>query len=363
MKCGVGDYLYSLASALTEHGTHENAVLTSSDACAVNDQNRFEVYPIINKWGLDAVPVIIRFIRKWRPDIVHIQYPSQGYAQGGGKLRSLTVALLPLLAIISNKRVVQTWHEYTTESVGSKLNFLLRGLVPSRIIVVRPDFNTNASLLVRSLARIKKPTFIRNASSIPKYKFSFERLSGTRLKFLQGQQRLIVFFGFLYPHKGAEQLFQIADPKRDQLLFLGDYEEASTYMAEFKKTMLSDTWSGKARLLGFLPPEEVSLILSIADAVILPFKRGGGEWNTSLHAAVAHHRFVITTSPTRRGYDKASNIYFCPADDIAAMKQALDSQMITVDAVGPDKVADDWQIIAQQHIDLYNEILPSGNKA
>ena len=361
MKCGVGDYLFHLTTALTMHDTMTNAVLTSSQAQADDRNKDLAVYPIIDGWGIGALPQIMRFIRQWNPDIVHIQYPSQGYAVGGGKLRSLAVALLPLLAFANRKKVVQTWHEYAAESITSKLNFLIRALAPSRIIVVRPDFLTNANFLVRSLGRFKDAVFVRGASAIRKHRFPSRKLTETRNMYLQGQKRLIVYFGFLYPHKGAELLFKIADPDRDQLLFMGEYDSASAYMAEFKKTMLSTTWAGKARLLGYLPPDEVSLILSIADAVILPFRTGGGEWNSSLHAAISHHRFVITTSSTRIGYDKATNVHYCPIDDVAKMKQALTTQPLTGKATSVDDTADDWEIVAQQHFNLYKSVSQSGS--
>lgn len=362
MKCGVGDYLLHLSTALSGQGTLDNAVLTSSQACRVDATEHLDVYPIIDNWGIGSIPRIARFIRQWDPDIVHIQYPSQGYAQGGGRLRSLSVALLPLLAFACGKRVVQTWHEYTADTFGSALNFLIRALAPSRLIVVRPDFSTNAGFLVRMLARFKSATFIQNASAIAKHRFTSERLREARSDFLKGQNRLLVFFGFLYPHKGAELLFQIGDPATDQLLFVGGYDADSAYMLEFKKLMSSPAWSGKAQLLGYIPMEEVSLILSIADAVILPFRSGGGEWNSSLHAATAHHRFVITTSSTKIGYDKATHVYYCPVDDIAQMKQALDSQPSGSNAPATDDTPDDWANIARNHTTLYHGLPQPGHE-
>jgi glycosyltransferase involved in cell wall biosynthesis len=362
MKCGVGDYLFHLSTALSGQGTLENAVLTSSQASSVDTTEHLTVYPIIDNWGIASMPRIARFIRQWDPDIVHIQYPSQGYAQGGGRLRSLCVALLPLLAYACGKRVIQTWHEYTADTFGSALNFLIRALAPSRLIVVRPDFSTNAGPLVRTLARIKSATFIHNASAIPKHRFTSERLREARSAFLQGQKRLLVFFGFLYPHKGAELLFQIADPATDQLLFVGGYDTDSSYMLEFNKLMSSPAWSGKARLLGYKPIEEVSLILSIADAVILPFRTGGGVWNTSLHAAITHHRFVITTSSTQIGYDEATHVYYCPVDDVALMKQALDSQPSASGATAHDDTPDEWINIARHHITLYHGLPQPGHE-
>jgi len=78
MKCGVGDYQYNLAKSLSKTNDVNIGVLTSTDAKPVSETDNVEVYPIIRDWGIGRIFKIVKFIRDWDPDIVHIQYPTQG---------------------------------------------------------------------------------------------------------------------------------------------------------------------------------------------------------------------------------------------------------------------------------------------
>ena len=119
---------------------------------------------------------------------------------------------------------------------------------------------------------------------------------------------LIVYFGFAYPAKEIEALFEIADPQRDRLVLICDLSPADAYQASILAHANRDDWAGKVTVAGFLPPDEAANPLAAADAVVLPFRDGGGEWNSSIHSAAIQGTFVLTNSREAQGYDEDANI-------------------------------------------------------
>ncbi len=154
MKCGVGDYTAKLAQALAYTADTTVAVLvdiaaSQTDAAAPS----LEILPIAHGWTFSDLPAILRTVRKWRPDIIHMQYPGQGY--GAHKLPWL---LPSILAIVLRKPIVQTWHEYYTQTtlpmLKTSLLNLLNAILPGKVIVVRPHFQKMMSRWYRLLTRM-----------------------------------------------------------------------------------------------------------------------------------------------------------------------------------------------------------------
>ena len=356
MKCGVGDYLFNLANSLSKNDGINIGILTSIQARPVSETDNVMVYPIIRDWGISRIFEIVRFIKDWNPDIVHIQYPTQGYMSNAGFMRRVMTSILPLIAYLTRRKVVQTWHE------GYKLKnahlFLFQVIVPSSIVVVRPEYEKKLPALFRYILNYKRIMHIRNASSIRRKYLNEDEKSNLRRRYLKNQKRLIVFFGFIYPHKGVEYLFNIANPETDRIVIVGGYDENSEYIKNLKRIANSKTWRQKVEILGFASEEVISEILTVADAVVLPFRgEGGGEWNSSLHAAISHDSFVLTTSLNKYGYDKKYNVYYAKIDNVEQMRLGLDAYAGTKRKVGKTQAFDDWEEISEQHILLYRHVL------
>jgi len=98
-------------------------------------------------------------------------------------------------------------------------------------------------------------------------------------------------------------------------------------------------------------------LLAVADAVVLPFRDGGGEWNTSIHGATLQGTIVITTSQSGSGYDKKHHVYYAKVDDVQEMRSALEvyAGRRREDDAHPDKNA--WREIAAEHHLLYEHLL------
>lgn len=349
MRCGVGDYTWHLARALANAPATRVAALTSALAGTTRQGDDLEVFPVMDNWGIAEAPKVMRLIEQWSPDIVHIQYPTRGYGRG------LLPRWMPLIASLKRTKVVQTWHESYHPRSWSKL--LIQSVVPSGLVVVRANYRELLPMPLRWALWNKQYAFIRNASPFPRMDLSDPEAKEVRERHLRGQKRLIVFFGFVYRDKGVELLFDIADPASDHIVIAGEVVETSEYHRRIVALASAKPWAGKVTITGFLQPADAAALLAVADAVILPYRLGGGGWNTSLHAAVMQRAFVITTSLTNHGYDEKRNMFFASVDDAQAMRSALDAHAGKKREYDHDLDRDEWKDIADEHLSLYQTVM------
>ena len=357
MMCGVGDYTACLAEELGRLDDTSVAVLTSHEGETDNTPRRnYEVFPIIRKWRFWSFLQIAQVVRRWRPDIVHMQFPTQGYC--GGRLS----LLLPSLAFLLNIKVVQTWHEYYTKE-NTNIGLLPNMIIPGGLIAVRPDYKAHMPPFYRWFVRHKHFRFIRNASALPRLLLTSRERLAAHEQFAPVDKSLLVYFGFIYSHKGVDVLFEIANPEKHHIVLIGYFNEADPYHKAIMERIRQGPWAGKITVTGFLPSYEAARILAAADAVVLPFRDGGGMWNTSLHGAAIQGTFILTTSGERHGYDVRENIYYARPNDIEDMREAL--QLFAGKKNTDENISRfaTWDSIADEHIRLYKILLGQGTKS
>ncbi|MGD9726974.1 MAG: glycosyltransferase [Hydrogenophaga sp.] len=342
--CGVGDYAEKLATALAKQPGIAIGVLTTRQT----NTSRADGVIIINKalaWRLKELFSLIQSIRAWRPDVVHFQYPSQGFFE------RVLPHVLPIVCRLLRIKVVQTWHEpYRLRRFPL---FFLNVLGANGLIFVRPNYLDLLPPSFRTMVKRFRFSVIPNASSLPLCKLSTSEVANLRLGYLEGKTRLIVFFGFLYPSKGVEQLFEIANPLTDRLVLAGPVVDPA-YQAQLKEQAALLGWEEGVQFAGFLPSEVAANLLAAADAVLLPFLTGGGEWNTSIHAAQSQGTLIITTSKHPAGDDLLANMYTAAPGSIDEMRNALNrlSGRRSVSR-SPDA---QWGEIAAAHLAFYQSI-------
>ena len=309
-------------------------------------EENVELFPEVRTWKIADAPSILRRIRRWRPDIVHVQYPTLNY----GEIQWV----LPALARLVNGPVVQTWHEYySSRNWPSVLNAAL----PGGLVVVRPNYMEKMPGWYRWLIRHKEFRFIPNASSIPLIRLTGEERAAVRSLAGAIVGDMIVYFGFASPAKGIELLFRVADHERHRLVLICDLSAEDGYQASILDLASRGDWAGKVTVTGFLAPEQAGRLLAAADAAVFPFLNGGGEWNSSIHGAAAQGTFVLATSMDRRGYDAAKNIYYAVPGDIGEMRQALREHLGRRRPPSADSPEAQWDSIAEAHLELYFTLL------
>jgi glycosyltransferase involved in cell wall biosynthesis len=347
MRCGVGDYIARLGAALAHRDDLRVGVLTGTGAQPwPGTQSAVDLLPAGGRWLPQDLPSIIGAIRKWRPDVLHLQYPALGF---GSRILPL---FLQTLSRALGVPVVETWHEYYPSGAWRGLYHAgFRG----EVIVVRPRYEDQMPRWYRTLLRRKRFHFIPNASAIGQARLGETERGAVRAKYAPDDRRMVAYFGFLYPSKGAEQLFEIADPRRDHLVIVGQLTPGDLYHESIIRLAGSEPWAGRVTLAGFLPADMVARVLAAADAVVLPFRQGGGNWNTSLHGAIAQGTYVVTTSRDRTGYDDEQHVHYAVPDDVAAMREALSRRISQRRDVPKRTPEDEWQDIARAHRAVYGQ--------
>jgi glycosyltransferase involved in cell wall biosynthesis len=250
--------------------------------------------------------------------------------------------------------VVQTWHQYHTGLKGSLRN-LLNAAIGGGLVVVEPDYQQQLPPWFRHLIRRKRFRYIPNSSNIPFVELSESERGSIRARIAPGADRVVTFFGFAYPSKGIELLFEVADPSKHYLVLVCDLDASDPYHRQIL-ALTQGAWQGKVTITGFLPPEEVARVLAASDAAVLPFREGAGMRNASIHATTLQGTVVVTTSREGQGYVEAENIFYCKPGDIAAMRQALDLHMGRKSATVSMNRRRDWEHIAEAHLQLYREV-------
>ncbi|MGA2018994.1 MAG: glycosyltransferase [Candidatus Sulfotelmatobacter sp.] len=347
----MGDYAAHLAKALSRRTDATVAVLTDVSATPKPSDFEFEVLPVARGWRMADVVRIGLAARRWKPDIMHIQYPTQGYG------RRYLPWLLPSLFRMAGVPVVQTWHGYDSRRMSRR--FIPNSVLAGGLIVVRPEYIDRMAPLYRWLNRRKHLKFIPNASTIPPTQLTEEERSALRLRFSSIDSNLVVFFGFAYPDRGVELLFQIADPARHRLVLICDLNSSDGYHKAVLEYANREPWAGKVTVTGYQPAQEAGQILAAADAVVLPFKDGGGTWNTSIRAGVSQGTFVLTTARERHGYDANDNVYYARPNDVADMQGALKAFVGRRNTAVKSSLNSDWDSIAQAHTSFYEAVASS----
>jgi glycosyltransferase involved in cell wall biosynthesis len=116
-------------------------------------------------------------------------------------------------------------------------------------------------------------------------------------------------------------------------------------------------WKRSLTVTGFLPADDVARILAVADAVVLPFRNGGGSWNTSLLGAISQGTFVLTTSREERGYNPSQNVYFAQPGNIDEMKNALEKHIGSKSIHRSQDHLAGWNVVSDEHVDFYKSMI------
>lgn len=355
MTCGVGDYTSGLANALAVIDGTRVAVLSSVEAEA--SAGTFEVFARMRRWDRAEARIVRDVLAQWRPDVVHIQYPTQGY-------RGPLPWRLPLFLRARGIPVVQTWHEYfprTLPAIGqarAAWRDLPLALFGSDVVVVRPEYERNTPPWFRALCAGKRFHLIPNAPSVPRIELGAAERGAERARWAPRGKALVVFFGFCYEHKGIDDALAALDPERHHLVIVGGVDSTDPYQANLARRIGEAPLAGYVTMAGFLSPGDAARILAAADAVVLPFRAGGGSWNTSIKAAALQGTFVLTTSTDRTGYDPATNVYYVRPQDPAGIAAGLGTYLghrlehPTHELAGPD-----WPEIARRHVCIYRSNL------
>jgi glycosyltransferase involved in cell wall biosynthesis len=252
-------------------------------------------------WGLSIVRAV-RFLRRFRPDVIHFQWWS------GTVLHSYL--LLAVVARMTGAKVVIEFHETTSDTAEARIP-VVRNCVP---VVLRRFLQMSSAFVVHSehdraqvLAGYRLPS--AKVTVIPHGPYNHtRRLATTSGASAQNKHRRrtdhpdapfnILFFGTIRPYKGLEHVIEAFDSLDDD------------QVQRFRLTVVGETWENwtkpsemiessrfRSRITfvnSYVTDEEAHRYFSEADAVVLPYLRSSASG--PLHMAMSYGRPVIVTS-------------------------------------------------------------------
>lgn len=343
MQCGVGSYTARLLAALAARDDMDITFLGDVRAADAKLPPGVNGCFGISRWSLRELPVARRLIAS--ADVVHIQFPTQGYGDG------LLPMALPLLSTLLRTPCVQTLHEPRLGPWD-----IMLGLGRAACITPRPDIRRKMDFVRRQMSRGADIHVIGNASLLPAVQLGVEERKQVRAQHVPEGSLLLLFFGFLSPAKGCEALLGIAAARPDvHVVIAGAIDPDSPYHRGLLERIRADGLQDRIHMPGYLDDATLSRLIAAADAVVLPFTTGSGEWNTSLQAARAQGSFVVTTSRDRSGYIEEENTFFASPGAVQAMLAGIGTHAGT--RLPARDINADWERIANRHVEIYRSVV------
>jgi glycosyltransferase involved in cell wall biosynthesis len=318
--CGVGDYSRCLGNALNSIGI-ESRVIAAGD------------------WRLQSVMERLRSIRTLNPDVVHIQYPTVGFA------RHLGPQAFSVL-----KSCVATIHEVSQAHLLRKL-----ALYPFSFRARHVIFPSNFE---RRFA-VKWAPWIAHRSSVIGIPSNIS--AGAKQQRNSGE---IVHFGLIMPGKGLEKVIRLGrliqvsgHALRIRVIGTVRSDHAGYFEAlRSESSHLPIVWENG------LDKKQVEDRLAASAIAYLPYPDGVSERRATLKAALINGTAVITTHGAQTPSDIQGSVCFVETPE-EALVAALD---LLASPEKRDRLSSNgmeyagrytWERIAEQHSALYDEIL------
>lgn len=397
---GVSDYVRRLALELRAVGV--GAVVAARrgsepdapiDAGVCPDNDDVEPVGVVADWSWRELRRSARALDALGVDLVHVQFAPSAYGYRAA------VGWLPALL---RTPVVTTLHEYgwwawpgwlpdriwPVLERGGRLDRESGLLAPrSRALLVTND--AHAAVVSARLGRAVDVVPIAPNVTVVPTRNGDDAASPAGTDAVRERVRrrygvpevvpLLVFFGFVHPVKGVRELIDaIALLRRSgrdvRVVVAGGFSslalpgaEALSFRAEVERRIATAAVEDRVTLTGWLPPAEVSALLSAADAVVLPFTHGVTTKSGSLLAALAHRAPVLATvadDPEPHLVDGETVVRIDRRRDPAAIALALarlldDPELAARVATGGAAfaAAREWPVVARAHREVYARVL------
>ena len=326
MRCGVGDYVEKLIENLRAKDV--DAILLTSDDPLIK-RNGY-INALIKKWNIFSSRTILSFIKKERPDFIHLQLPTIRY-----RPTLSAIGLLPALSKIffKNAPLIVTVHDFSISRNFLKIFFLPIFLFSDGVIVTneadRQDIVRRFPFLNERLKKIHiGPTIDIVDISDNRKKEIYRKIGYTE------DVRFITTFGFVKKDRCIDKVIKVFNKlkKEDEklkLIVLGWVQDKKYRNCIFE---LVDKLSLKGKIC-FLESdnfEELSFCLSLSSLAILLYERGASFRRSSLINYAIRKIPVVTNLDKRYGVDD----------------ELIDSGMVlTTDSMDVDEIYEKTKVI------------------
>ncbi|WP_239118412.1 glycosyltransferase [Paractinoplanes ferrugineus] len=313
--------------------------------CDLRYADRIPVFDGIDWWGLPSLARAVQFMRKFRPEVLVLQWWT------GTVLHSYLT--LVLAARLTGVKVIVEFHE--VQDTGEAQHRLAAAYVRK---FIQPLLRRTDGVVVHSRfdqESLRQTYGLRDVPSVVAKHGPFDHheatVPGPRAP---GGPRRILFFGTIRPYKGLEDLI----------------EAFATLPGDYRLTVVGETWEGwtlPADLIATSPAAariefvnryvadaEVDAYFADADLVVLPYRRSSASG--PLHIAMSHGLPVVVTAVG--GLVEAAEDYsgavFVPAGDPAALATAIHDADRLVGRRHPDPSS--WEKTVAAYAELLSRI-------
>jgi glycosyltransferase involved in cell wall biosynthesis len=315
--CGVGDYIFQLDRAF------KNSEFSSS-VLKVRD------------WKLRNIFRIRREILLSGAEIIHIQYPTEGYGY----------SIVPqLLFMLLGKIKVVTLHEFSSKSLAGKLAIYIFFLFSSKLI-----FTT----LEEYVYALKRAPFIKAKSQVINIGSNISFITSEGIKKYD-----VVYFGHIRPSKGLEKYIELVEKaslegKHFKFLIIGQIVSGyESYFDEIKQ--LGKILNIDMRIN--IPSDIVALLLSQSKFAYLPYPDGVTRRRGSFIATLGNGCNVITTKGRATPIEFEELCLFagdCNEAYSYLLKDSFDN--LNQGAIERFIECHSWVNIVNNHIKVYNSL-------
>lgn len=323
-RCGAEDYTAHLAEALRQNGV---------EARIFADEN----------WSIARTPHFMKRISKFRPQVVHVQYPTMGY--GKSLVPQAVSALMPKVPVLA------TLHEFSTSHPLRKVANLPFALCSKALVFTTEHERQHFSSW--------HPWIKKKSLTVP---------IGSNMPFIPGSVERdpleVVYFGLIRPEKGLEEFVElaklaVATGRPYRFTIVG--ETAGRYGSYPENLKNSASGLPIEWRLGF-SDREVSRYLARARFAYMPFPDGASERRGSLLAVLGNGAAVITTlgPQTPGGLREAARFTTSPLQTLGMLDElvANPSETDTLSLKGGEYAArSSWMSISRAHFRLYEQVL------
>lgn len=305
--CGVGDYTFQLCRALSQQGARVT-VLTARHATPVRGErlaDGVDVRPIVPRWTVGGLSLILREITAGGYDLVHLQYTPNLYGRA-----TFAVNLLPWwVAAVAGCPTLVTFHEVYTPYLKG-VRSLLAGtydrvkdtvllLSSAAVVVTVPSRGRRLSRLFPWLRG--RLHVIPVGAGLDVMRVTEAEREAQRVRLGVAPDEVVVgSFGALHPDKGYESFFRAVRRLRHQGhpvrgLIIGAYHDGHPYYERLKKYVADFALDPYIIWTGYGTPSDVSRWLAAVDVYVMTDVRGASERKSSLITALAHGLPIVST--------------------------------------------------------------------
>lgn len=388
MNCGVGDYAAELVRFLKERevevgiltSVHDKIIRFAKEETSIN----VKIFPVVKCWSLRRIGAIIKTIKDFKPDVIHLQY-HWWITNDGFLIKGIMIVLLPLLIKFLNIKApfLTTLHSrlggpYLFPKAGKFRRWaLLPLLLFSDKIIVTNKYDAKSITKWMPFLKNKIEFHLGGTGHYYKNDISQEEVIEAKEKCKKKEKEFIISnFGFVIPHKGFEELLNAMSllAKKGyslRLISIGGFDleksYAGSYLERLRKLAQELNLTDCINWMGFCQSREASLYLLASDACVMPFPDGASEWRSSFLDILSHGIPVISTctEKTPEEFIDGLNCKLVPPKDSQRLAQAIEELISKPDLrksiaeAGKElyKSQYDWQVIAEKTLATYEKCL------